>query len=92
MRRTKILLAMVLTGLIAFCLGSCSRAADRTLTIVQFQSTGTYTGQFKIDTSQLPPRAIEERVDSGSEGGPVTKLTVNMKYPIRVVLVPAEKK
>jgi hypothetical protein len=83
---------MVLIGLIAFCLGSCSRAADRTLTIFQFQSTDTYTGQFKIDTSQLPPAAIKERVDSGSEGVPVTKLTIDMKYPIRVALVPEEKK
>ena len=68
------------------CLGD--RAADRTLTIYQLQSTDAYSGQFQIDTSQLPPDAISKRVNSGSEGVPVTSLTIDQKYPIRVVLVP----
>jgi hypothetical protein len=71
----------------AGCLGD--RAADRTLTIYQLQSTETYTGQFQIDTSQLPPGAVEMRVDDDSEGVPVTSLTIDQQYPIRVVLVPA---
>jgi hypothetical protein len=68
------------------CLGD--RAADRTLTIYQLQSTDTHTGQFQIDASQLPRDAIAKRTDSGSEGMPVTSLTIDHKYPIRVVLVP----
>jgi hypothetical protein len=76
------------TLLVAFSMDGCSRAADRTLTIRQFQSADTYAGQFKIDVSQLPPGAIKERADSGSEGAPVTSITIDIKYPIRVVLVP----
>jgi hypothetical protein len=70
------------------CLGD--RAADRTLTIHQMQSTGAYTGQFQIDTSQLPADAIAKRVDSGGEGVPVTSLTIDQRYPVRVVLVPVK--
>jgi hypothetical protein len=65
------------------------RRTDRTLTIYQMQSTGTYIGQFQIDASQLPPGAIKTRVDSGSQQVPVTSLTIDQRYPIRVVLVPA---
>jgi outer membrane lipopolysaccharide assembly protein LptE/RlpB len=63
------------------------RAADRTLTIRQFQSTETYNGQFQVDTSQLPSDAVETRVDSGGPGAPVISLTIKQRYPIRVVLV-----
>jgi hypothetical protein len=63
-------------------------AADRSLKIYQLQSTETYGGQFQIDTSQLPPDAIVKRNDSGGVGRPVTSLTIDQKYPIRVVLVP----
>ena len=70
------------------CLGD--RAADRTLKIYQLQSTDTYSGQFQIDVSQLPPDAITKRADSGGEGIPVTSLTIDQEYPIRVVLMPAD--
>lgn len=55
------------------------------------QSTDTYNGQFQIDASQLPSDAIETRVDSGGQGVPVTSLTIDYRYPIRVVLVPAKQ-
>ena len=89
MRRAPIRLATVL---VALSMGGCfgDRAADRTLTIYQVQSTDTYAGEFKIDVSQLPPAAIETRVDSGGQGVPVTSLTIDQRYPIRVVLVPVK--
>lgn len=77
---------LLLASSVAGCLGD--HAADRTLTIYQIQRTDTYTGPFQIDVSQLPPDAIEERTDTGGEGIPETSLTINSKYPIRVVLVP----
>jgi hypothetical protein len=88
MTRTAICLAIVglATLLVAFSMSGCSRAADRTLTIRQFQSTDTYHGQFQIDTSQLPSGAVT-RTDSGTPGAPVTSLIIDMKYPIKVVLV-----
>ncbi len=90
MTRTAICLATVVVALlVSSCIGD--RAADRTLTIYQMQSTGTYTGQFQIDTSQLPPDAIETRVDDSSQGVPVTTLTIDYRYPIQVVLVPAKQ-
>jgi len=90
MARTPICLATLVVALSAGgCLGD--RAADRTLTIYQMQSTDTYIGQFQIDASQLPPGAIKTRVDTGSQGVPVTSLTIDQRYPIRVVLVPAKQ-
>lgn len=70
------------------CIGD--RAADRTLTIYQMQSTKTPSGQFEIDTSQLPADAIKSREDSGGEGMPVSQLEIDYKYRVRVVLVPVE--
>ncbi len=67
------------------------RAADRTLTIHQLQTTDSPGGQFQIDTSQLPSNAIVSRSDSGSVGAPVTSLEIDQKYRIRVVLVPDNK-
>lgn len=88
MARTGICLASAAVALsMAGCIGD--RAADRTLTIHQMQSTDTYSGQFQIDASQLPPGAIKTRVDTGSQGVPVTTLTIDQRYPIRIVLVPA---
>jgi hypothetical protein len=75
----------------AFAIGGCNwgtRAADRTVQIYQFQSVDTYPGPFVIDTSRLPPDAIETRIDTGVSGAPVTQMTINMKYPVRIVLVP----
>lgn len=84
------LLASIVVAIVAFLLGGCrgDRAADRTLEIHQLQTIDGYSGQFKIDTSQLPPGAIKSREDSGGQGMPVTKLTINQDCPIRIVLVP----
>jgi hypothetical protein len=89
MSRTMICIATLCLVIlfVALSIGGCSRAADRTLTICQFQSTDTYHGQFQIDTSQLPSGAVT-RTDSGGAGDPVTSLKIDMKYPIQVVLVP----
>ena len=92
MARTSICLAtaaIAVSMVVALSMGGCSRAADRTLKIYQLQSDDTYIGQFHIDVSQLPPGAIKERVDSGGKGLPVTSLTIDMKYPIRILLVSA---
>jgi hypothetical protein len=72
--------------LTATAVSGCSKAADRTLTIFQMQSTNIYVGQFRIDTSELPPKAIESKTDSGGLGGPVTRIAINMDYEIEVVL------
>lgn len=90
MTRVTICLATIVVALsTGGCLGD--RAADRSLTIYQMQSTGTYNGQFQIDASQLPPDAIKTRVDRGGQGTPVTTLTIDQRYPIRVVLVPVKQ-
>ena len=64
----------------------CSEAANRTLTIFQLQSTETYPGAFRIDTSELPADAIEERSETGGPGAPESRITVNVDYEIEVVL------
>jgi hypothetical protein len=89
MARTSALLVMTLATI---CLGTamiisgCSEAADRTLTIFQYQSDATYDGPFRIDTSALPPDAVEARTDNGETSGPATRITLNMDYEIEVVL------
>jgi hypothetical protein len=80
---------LLLAATTAGCLGD--RAADRTLTIHQVQSTDTDTGQFKIDTSQLPSDAVISRSIRGGEGRPVTSLEIDQKYDIRVMLVPVKE-
>jgi hypothetical protein len=79
---------------VAFALGcvvtstvvGCSKAADRTITIYQFQSTETYDGQFRLDTSELPNDAIESINDTGGPGDPVKRVTLNMDYEFEIVL------
>ena len=88
-RNTVCLATIAFVFLVGGCLGD--RAADRTLTIHQLQSTATYQGQFQIDTSQLPPGAITRRIDKGGQGVPVTVLTIDQRYPIRIVLVPVKQ-
>jgi len=70
-------------------MSGCTEAADRTLTIFQFQSRETYAGAFRIDTSELPADAIKARVQTGKSGRPVTRITLNMDYAIEVALRPA---
>ena len=70
----------------ALAVSGCSKAADRTLTIYQFQSTRTHDGQFRIDTSELPLGAIESTVDTGGPGDPVKKIKLNMEYEFEIVL------
>ena len=89
MARTSAFLVITLATIcliMATTMSGCSEAADRTLTIFQFQSTDTYDGQFRIDTSALPPDAIEARTDTGGPGDPVTRIKLNMDYEIEVVL------
>ncbi len=69
----------------------CSKAADRTLTLFQFQSTKTYKGPFRIDTSELPPNAIKSQTETGGPGKPETRLTLNMDYEFEIVLRLADK-
>jgi len=77
---------------VAFSAAGCihgDRAADRILTIYQMQDMRTDTGSFQIDASRLPPDAIESRVDRGSNGDPVTSITLKQDYPVKIMLVPA---
>jgi hypothetical protein len=52
------------------------------------QSIDNYIGEFQIDTSQLPPDAIESRV-VGGRTEPKTIIEVKQGYPLKVILVPA---
>ena len=81
-----VVIAFVLGCIAASTVSGCSKAADRTLTIYQFQSTETYDGQFKLDTSGLPSDAIESTVDTGGPGAPVKRITLNMDYEFEIVL------
>lgn len=81
-----VVIPFVLGCLVASTLSGCSKAADRMLTIYQFQSTETYDGQFKIDTSGLPDDAIKSIVDSGGRGDPSKRITLNMDYKFEIVL------
>lgn len=81
-----VFISFFLSCLVASTLSGCSKAADRTLTIYQFQSMETYNGQFKIDTSGLPADAIKSTVDTGGPGDPFKRITLNMDYKFEIVL------
>ena len=70
----------------------CSEVATRTLTLFQYQSTKTYKGPFRIDTSLLPPKAIKSQKETGGPGKPETHLTLNMDYEFEIVLRLADNK
>jgi hypothetical protein len=90
MARSSIGIAIAVVALsMSGCIGD--RAADRTLEIHQVQSTNSYTGQFRIDMSQIPPDAIKTEVKNNNSGSPVTSLTIDSEYPIRILIVPATK-
>lgn len=79
-------ISFVLGCLVASTVSGCSKAADRTLTIYQFQNSETYVGQFKIDTSGLPADAIRSNVDTGGPGDPAKRITLESDYEIEIVL------
>ena len=94
MTRTSLFLAIAFGSgclVTATAFSGCSKAADRTLTIFQFQSTKTHFGQFRIDTSSLPENAIETKTDTGGPGDPVTRITLNSDLEIELVLRLASK-
>ncbi len=79
-------ISFVLGCIAASTVAGCSKAADRTLTIYQFQSVETYDGQFKLDTSGLPSDAVKSTVDTGGPGDPVKRITLNMDYEFEIVI------
>jgi hypothetical protein len=81
-----VVIAFVLGCIAASTVIGCSEAANRTITIYQLQSTETYGGQFKFDTSGLPADAIESTVDTGGPGDPVKRITLSMDYEFEIVL------
>lgn len=89
-----IVLVALAVGLMAalMTMWGCSEAATRTLTLFQFQSTKTYSGAFRIDTSGLPPNAIETTTETGGPGKPDTRLALNMDYEFEVALRLVDKK
>ncbi|MCA9094031.1 MAG: hypothetical protein KDA68_11120 [Planctomycetaceae bacterium] len=94
MKRLPIML-MVAFGLgfmvAVITVSGCSEAATRNLTIFQYQSTKTYSGPFRIDTSQLPDNAIKSQKETGPLGKVETSLTLNMDYEFEIVIRLAEK-
>lgn len=94
MKRTSLSIAIAFAFgclVTATTISGCSKAADRTLTLFQFQSTKTHAGQFRIDTTALPAKAIETTSDSGGPGDPLKRITLNSDYEIEVVLRLASK-
>ena len=94
MIRTSLSLAIAFASgclVTATAFSGCSKPADRTLTIFQFQSTKTDVGQFRIDTSSLPENAIENKTDTGGPGDPLTRITLNSDLEIELVLRLASK-
>jgi hypothetical protein len=81
-----IVFAFILGCITTSIVSGCSKAADRTLTIYQIQSTETYDGQLKVDTSDLPSDAIKSTVDAGGLGDPVRSITLNQSYEFEIVL------
>ena len=69
----------------------CSEPDNRTLTLFQIQSTKTYIGPFRIDTSQLPPNAVESQTETRGPGKPETRFTLNSDYKFEIVLRLASK-
>jgi hypothetical protein len=84
----RILGTVAAAGLLLFASGCFlgDRASTRTIEITQFQSTAL--GPFELDTSQLPLGAVTLHQEDNM-GGPVTKVTVDIHHPVRIVLVPA---
>ena len=81
-----VVIAFVVGCIAASTVSGCSKAADRTFTIYQVQSTETYDGQFKFDISGLPDDAIESTDTTGGPGDPVKRVTLNMDYEFEIVL------
>jgi len=70
----------------------CTEPATRTFTLFQFQSMKTNIGPFRIDTSEIPPNAIESQTETGGPGKPETRLTLNSNYEFEIVLRLVDKK
>ncbi len=81
-----VVIAFVVGCITASAISGCTKAADRTLTIYQLQSTKTYDGQFRLDTSQLPSDAIKESIDTGGPGEPLKRITLTTDYEFEIVL------
>ena len=94
MTRTAMYLAIAFVSgclVTATSISGCSKAADRTLTIYQFQSVNTYSGPFRVDTSGLPEGAVATKSETGSPGDPLTRIELNSNFAVEVVLRLADK-
>ena len=94
MTRTSMYLAIAFVSgclVTATSISGCSKAADRTLTIYQFQSVNTYSGPFRVDTSGLPEGAVATKSETGSPGDPLTRIELNSNFAVEVVLRLADK-
>ena len=87
-RLPTVIVATFVFGFIAgmATISGCSTMAKRTLTIVQLQSDSTYSGPFRIDTSQLPSDAIDTQTQTGRPRDPVVQLKLKQKYEFELVL------
>jgi hypothetical protein len=88
MKHLLLVAVTALSLLTSGCFGD--RELTRALAIDQLQQTTTYGGPFEIDTSQLPPNAVTVR-ESEDNGGPITSITLDAKYSVRIVLVPSTR-
>lgn len=70
----------------------CSEPASRTLILFQYEGMKTSIGPFRIDTSGIPPKAIESQTETGGPGKPETRLTLNSNYEFEIVLRLVDKK
>lgn len=90
---------MIVTTVFAVCcmaaltpVSGCSEPGTRTLTLFQYQSTKTSIGAFRIDTSEIPPEAIESQTETGVPGKPETRLTLNSDFEFEIVVRLVSKK
>jgi len=82
---------MVAPAVLVLFMSGCflgDRVATRAVEINQMQSTQSL-GPFEIDTDQLPMGAVRLKQEKDHWGNPVTKVTVDVFHPVRIVLVPA---
>ncbi len=63
--------------------------ATRRLEIDHIQSIGTPSGNFVVDTSQLPRGSFSCVEETNRSGSPVSKLTIAQGQMVRILVMPA---
>ena len=89
MRLVSHAMVLGLTCSLAGCGLLGDHAGDRTLQFYQDLYGSNTSPNFALDTSHLPPGAIESRTEEDGRSGKTVRLKIRADVPIRVVLLPA---